>query len=109
LSRVDQSPHVRADLPGGNSNTSRRLAEFWMIEPEIAFADLSDNSALAEARRPGPTIQIGADLGGCCKGEEVAVGRLSQGRSTRAWESSCDNAPHPGSAADTRQPPRGRR
>ena len=32
-----------------NSNTSRHLAEFWMIEPEIAFADLSDNAALAEA------------------------------------------------------------
>ena len=30
-------------------NTSRHLAEFWMIEPEIAFADLSDNAALAEA------------------------------------------------------------
>ena len=25
------------------------LAEFWMMEPEIAFADLSDNAALAEA------------------------------------------------------------
>ena len=32
-----------------NSNTGRHLAEFWMIEPEIAFADLSDNAALAEA------------------------------------------------------------
>src|SRR5438876_7891067 len=32
-----------------NSNTSRHLAEFWMIEPEIAFANLSDNAALAEA------------------------------------------------------------
>jgi aspartyl/asparaginyl-tRNA synthetase len=31
-----------------NSNTSRQLAEFWMIEPEIAFADLSDNAAVAE-------------------------------------------------------------
>ena len=31
-----------------NRNTSRHLAEFWMIEPEIAFADLSDNAALAE-------------------------------------------------------------
>jgi asparaginyl-tRNA synthetase len=30
-------------------NTSRHLAEFWMIDPEIAFADLSDNAALAEA------------------------------------------------------------
>ena len=32
-----------------NSNTSRHLAEFWMIEPEIAFADLEDTLNLAEA------------------------------------------------------------
>jgi len=38
-------PTFRAE----NSNTSRHLAEFWMIEPEIAFADLKDNAALAEA------------------------------------------------------------
>jgi asparaginyl-tRNA synthetase len=31
-----------------NSNTSRHMAEFWMIEPEMAFADLADNMALAE-------------------------------------------------------------
>lgn len=31
-----------------NSNTSRHLAEFWMIEPEIAFADLQDDIKLAE-------------------------------------------------------------
>jgi len=30
-------------------NTSRHLAELWMIRPEIAFAALSDNAALAEA------------------------------------------------------------
>ncbi len=32
-----------------NSNTSRHLAEFWMVEPEVAFADLQDNLNLAEA------------------------------------------------------------
>ncbi len=37
-------PTFRAE----NSNTSRHLAEFWMIEPEIAFADLNDNAALGE-------------------------------------------------------------
>ena len=38
-------PTFRAE----NSNTSRHLAEFWMIEPEIAFSDLSDDATLAEA------------------------------------------------------------
>lgn len=37
-------PTFRAE----NSNTSRHLAEFWMIEPEAAFFELSDNMALAE-------------------------------------------------------------
>jgi asparaginyl-tRNA synthetase len=38
-----------ASFRAENSNTSRHLAEFWMIEPEIAFADLSDNASLAKA------------------------------------------------------------
>ena len=38
-------PTFRAE----NSNTSRHVAEFWMIEPEMAFCDLDDNCTLAEA------------------------------------------------------------
>jgi asparaginyl-tRNA synthetase len=46
LSRVYTfGPTFRAE----NSNTSRHLAEFWMIEPEIAFADLKTDADLAEA------------------------------------------------------------
>lgn len=37
-------PTFRAE----NSNTSRHLSEFWMIEPEVAFADLKDDMKLAE-------------------------------------------------------------
>lgn len=38
-------PTFRAE----NSNTARHASEFWMIEPEVAFADLQDNMELAEA------------------------------------------------------------
>ncbi|MBS9783218.1 MAG: asparagine--tRNA ligase [Pasteurella sp.] len=37
-------PTFRAE----NSNTTRHLAEFWMVEPEVAFANLADNAKLAE-------------------------------------------------------------
>ena len=37
-------PTFRAE----NSNTSRHLSEFWMIEPEVAFSDLKDNIVLAQ-------------------------------------------------------------
>lgn len=37
-------PTFRAE----NSNTSRHLAEFWMVEPEVAFADLNDIAGVAE-------------------------------------------------------------
>jgi asparaginyl-tRNA synthetase len=46
LSRVYTfGPTFRAE----NSNTTRHLSEFWMVEPEVAFNDLSDNMELAEA------------------------------------------------------------
>ena len=50
-------PTFRAE----NSNTSRHLAEFWMVEPEVAFADLSDNAALAERLLKSVTQRVLSD------------------------------------------------
>jgi putative PIN family toxin of toxin-antitoxin system len=63
----------------GDLRLSRLLAEFWMIEPGN--------------RVPRP----------------LGLSGLSQARSTAVWENSCDNTQHRGSAADSRQPRRGRR
>lgn len=50
-------PTFRAE----NSNTSRHLAEFWMVEPEVAFADLADNARLAERLLKSVTQRVMAD------------------------------------------------
>ncbi len=50
-------PTFRAE----NSNTSRHLAEFWMVEPEVAFADLNDNAELAEALLKTVLAQVMAE------------------------------------------------
>ena len=44
LKKDERGPTFRAE----NSNTPRHLAEFWMIEPEVAFNDITDNMDLAE-------------------------------------------------------------
>lgn len=50
-------PTFRAE----NSNTTRHLAEFWMIEPEVAFADLNDICVLAEEFVKFVTAKVLAD------------------------------------------------
>lgn len=62
-------PTFRAE----NSNTSRHLAEFWMIEPEVAFADLNDNMDLAEGLLK---YCIGQVIEHCSEDLEFLEGRL---------------------------------
>ncbi|MGE4292888.1 MAG: asparagine--tRNA ligase [Desulfovibrio sp.] len=57
-------PTFRAE----NSNTPRHVAEFWMIEPEMAFADLEDDMELAEAMTKGV---IGKVLKNCPEDVEL--------------------------------------
>ncbi|PST82629.1 asparagine--tRNA ligase [Pedobacter yulinensis] len=62
-------PTFRAE----NSNTTRHLAEFWMIEPEVAFFDLEDNMQLAEDMLK---YVISYALNNCAEELEFLNGRL---------------------------------
>lgn len=64
-------PTFRAE----NSNTTRHLAEFWMIEPEVAFADLHDNMDLAEAMLQSV---IGYVLEHCADDLKILEDRLTE-------------------------------
>ena len=64
-------PTFRAE----NSNTSRHLAEFWMIEPEVAFADLVDNMDLAEDMLK---YTIKSVMDNCMEDLEFLSNRLTQ-------------------------------
>lgn len=64
-------PTFRAE----NSNTTRHLAEFWMIEPEMAFYDLKDNMDLAEEFLKS-LIQYALD--NCMDDLQFLAGRLQQ-------------------------------
>lgn len=64
-------PTFRAE----NSNTTRHLAEFWMIEPEMAFYDLNGNMDLAEELLK---YVIGYALSNCANELEFLTGRLEE-------------------------------
>lgn len=68
-------PTFRAE----NSNTTRHLAEFWMIEPEMAFYDLEDNMNLAESFIK---FVIGEALNNCIDDLKLLEQRLTSEEST---------------------------
>ena len=73
LSRVYTfGPTFRAE----NSNTSRHLSEFWMIEPEVAFNDLADNMELAESFLKS---LVGVALKDCAEDLEFFDKRVQEG------------------------------
>jgi asparaginyl-tRNA synthetase len=72
-------PTFRAE----NSNTTRHLAEFWMVEPEIAFANLMDNAELAQGmlKHVFKTVlnKNSDDMGFCAQFiDQIVVTRLEQ-------------------------------
>ena len=87
-------PTFRAE----NSHTGRHLAEFWMIEPEVAFASLTDDMALAEA-------YIKAVVG-CvlkeCEGELEVLDKAAAAATAAAAKGA---APKKGEAAAAPSPP----
>lgn len=72
-------PTFRAE----NSNTSRHLAEFWMIEPEVAFNDINDNMDLAEGML---RYLIGYALEHCMDDLEFLARRLEEEEKNRKAE-----------------------
>ena len=72
-------PTFRAE----NSNTTRHLAEFWMVEPEAAFFELEDNMALAERFLK----RIGTRSIGQLPGRSAAICRTCRQNRYRAAES----------------------
>lgn len=80
-------PTFRAE----NSNTTRHLAEFWMLEPEVAFCDLEGDMRLAEAL-------LRFVVGELCKRMQKTWRCLTSGLSRACWTSSDALPPHPFSA-----------
>lgn len=76
-------PTFRAE----NSNTTRHLAEFWMIEPEVAFADLNDNMDLAEAMLQSV---IGYVLEHCADDLKILEDRLTEEDKTKPQDQRSD-------------------
>ncbi len=78
-------PTFRAE----NSNTTRHLAEFWMIEPEIAFADLNDDTDLAERFLKSVFRAV---LDRVRDGHEVLRGARATRASPSGWRSSINSS-----------------
>ena len=78
-------PTFRAE----NSNTTRHLAEFWMIEPEVAFNDLQDNMDLAEDMLQ---YVIGYALEHCADDLKILEDRLIEEEKTKPQDQRSEHA-----------------